>query len=435
MITTRNDKQEVKIVKKVNDVLVPSKKRHKLIVGGRGKGASWSIARILLLQGMSNKMFIVCVREVQKTIANSVKKLLEDQIKLFGWDDVFYKIQENRIIGRNGTVFVFHGLRDYNADNIKSLEGADACWVAEAQTISRRSINILRPTIRKEGSTVWWDFNPRYETDPIYIDYIINEDPHCEVLWLSHSDNPWFTSALQMEMESDYSRDEVEAAHIWEGTLRFAGEKHVCPSAFVIAAMHRPIPTKLKFPIIVGADIAHQGGDEIVFYKRAGYAIIDSYFSRYQNTIKTYKDLKAFATDSSVVINIDNGDIGKAVADLIEEDGFFCNRINFGGVPKDPEHYEDCVTEMYFELRDNMDELSIPYDEECLKQISERKYDYINGRRGYEVVKIENKKDFAEHSTCKSNSPDRADALVLCNYEPEDSSGSSFGTLNYNYES
>ena len=192
--------QNVEIVGKVKDELVDCDKRHRLIVGGRAKGASWSIARNLLLEGMLNPLFIVCVREVQKTIANSVKKLLEETIAMFHWE-FFYDTMLNEIRGINGTKFIFHGLREYNADNIKSLEGADRCWVAEAQTISRRSISILRPTIRKEGSVVWWDFNPRYETDPVWIDYIINKDPNAQVCMLNWRDNPWFTSASRMEME------------------------------------------------------------------------------------------------------------------------------------------------------------------------------------------------------------------------------------------
>ena len=139
--------QEVRIVQKVKDRLIPSKKRHKLIVGGRGKGASWSIARIFLLKGMREPLFIPCVREIQKTIKYSVKKLLDDTIKElhFEW---FYDSTQNEIKGKNGTLFAFFGLQDFNADNIKSLEGADLCWVAESQSLSRNSIMILRPTIR-----------------------------------------------------------------------------------------------------------------------------------------------------------------------------------------------------------------------------------------------------------------------------------------------
>lgn len=405
---------DLPIVKKVFDTLPHSDKRHRIICGGRGKGASWSIGRMLLAFGMANPLFIVCIREVQKTIENSVKKLLDDTIRANQMEG-FYDIRKFEIIGVNGTKIIFHGLQDYNADNIKSLEGGDIFHVAEAQTISRRSINILRPTVRKPGAFCFWDFNPRYDTDAVYIDYILNKDPNAIVLWLNWRDNPWFTEGLKQEMESDYRRNEVEAKHIWEGELRSAGDKFVCPSALVDLAIHNNIQ-RLEGTLSIGADIAHQGGDEIVFYKRHGLKIIDKYVSRYQDTLKTVLHLKAFTIDKAIPINIDNGDIGKSVADLLESDGWLVNRINFGGKPIDTEHYEDCVTEMYFNLRDLFEFIDIPNDEETRNQLIQRKYEYISGKRGYEVMKIESKDKFKEHCTAINKSPDRADALVLTFY-------------------
>ena len=396
-------------------------KRHRLIVGGRGKGASWSIARILLMEGMLEPLFIPCVREVQKTIKHSVKKLLDDTIKMYHWE-WFYNITDTEIRGSNGTLFAFFGLHEYNADNIKSLEGADRCWVAESQAIARRSINILRPTIRKDNAVFWWDFNPRYETDPVYVDYMLNDDPNAKVLFVNWSDNPWFNKALQQEKESDYKRDEVEARHIWEGELRYAGDRFVCPSDFVDPAMNRQIDV-VEGTIAVGADIAHQGGDEIVFFKRIGMRTVAKYFAKYQSSTKTTADLKLFMGDQSVILNIDNGSLGMAVADSMEDDGYTVNRINFGGAPKDTEHYEDTATEMYFNFKEVLPFADIPYDEQLRNQLIQRRYDYLNGRRGYEVMKIESKKDFEKHANGSNKSPDRSDAIVLTYYEVEDSTG------------
>ncbi len=409
----------VEIVGKVKETLLPSTKRHRLIVGGRGKGASWSIARILLLRGMEKPRFIPCIREVQKTIENSVKKILSDTIKNLGLE-FFYKVMKYEIVGINGTRFVFYGLQEYNADNLKSLEGADDCWVAEAQSLSRMSINILRPTIRKDDSVIWWDFNPRYETDPVYIDYIINTDPNAEVLWLNWRDNPWFNRALTMERESDFARNQEEAEHIWEGAIRTMGAMFVCPSALVDQAIENML--NLSFEMVkgihtIGADIAHQGGDQIVFYKRDGLKITDTYKSRYQDMITTINHLKAFTGDKKYTINIDNGDLGKGVADFLEKDKWQVNRVNFGGRPDDVEHYEDIATEMYFTLRDKLEFSDIPNDEELRAQLIQRQYDYIGGRRGYEVVKIESKGTFKQHAYIKSGSPDEADALVLAYYK------------------
>ena len=420
---------DIKIIGKVKRELIETcNKKHRLIVGGRAKGASWSIARILLTEGMSEPLFIVCVREVQKTMKDSVIKLLKDTIKVCNLS-FFYKEVNNTIVGLNGTEFVFYGLHDYNADNIKSLEGADRCWVAESQSISRLSINTLRPTIRRDGSVVWWDFNPRYETDPVWIDYIMNKDPNAKVLLLNWRDNPWFTKSSAQDKESDYARDADEARHIWEGELRLMGDTFVCPSDLVNKAMGNNI-IKPKGPIVVGADIAHQGGDRIVFYKRHGNKIISKYISRYQDVPTTIAHLKAFLIDKSIILNIDNGHVGAAVADFLEKDGYLVNRINFGGVPLDTEHYEDVATEMYFNLRDKLEFIDMPNDDELKSQLIQRKYAYINGRRGYEVMKIESKKDLLKHAIMKYGSPDKADACVLCFYNL---AASTVGTtVNYN---
>lgn len=410
--------QEVPIIKKVRTELVLNcDARHRIIYGGRGKGASWSIARILLLEGMTNSLFIVCVREVQKSIELSVQKLLVDTIKMFGWEWA-YKITKNKIISRiNDTLFVFTGLHEHNSDSIKSLEGADRFWVAEAQSISRTSINILRPTIRKDGAICWWDFNPRYSSDPIWVDYIRNTDDKAKVLFLMWPDNKWFPQALKDEMAADYKRDVPSAEHIWEGKLADANELFACPAELVEAAQERIIPKPGPHIPVIGADIAHQGGDEITFYKRIGPKTIDSYTAKYQNTVVTLADLKTFATKNAY-INIDNGHLGSAVADLMEDDGYFINRIDFGGTPKDPKHFEDVATEMYFELKDQLPELDIPIDEELAIQLYTRKYGYINGKRGYEVMKLEPKKEFEKHTHALHKSPDRADGLVLCYYDP-----------------
>lgn len=396
--------------------------RHRLVVGGRGKGASWSIARILLHEAMQKKLFVACIREVQDSIKLSVKKLLEDTIILMGWQR-FYSSTLSEIRGANGTLFTFHGLHDHSADTIKSLEGADRFWVAEAQAIARRSIDVLRPTIRKDDSVVWWDVNPRYDTDPVYIDYIahpeLNED--AKVCFVSWRDNPWFTKALKAEMEADFKRDPERAAHIWEGVIITSGNLFVFTSDRVEDAMYRD---KADFdyegPEEVGADIAHMGGDEIVFYKRRGLVTVDEYITRLQDIETTSRDLMGFTGNPRNRIKIDNGNVGAVVAENIIKKGYHnVHRINFGGRPVDIEHYGDCATEMWFNLRDmiNMPGCKIPDDEELRAQLVGRRYAW-SSKRGFDVQVIESKESFAGHMIAKNKSPDRADALSLCYYDP-----------------
>jgi PBSX family phage terminase large subunit len=424
--------QEVEIIKKVKDVLVPSKKSHKVIVGGRGKGASWSIARVALLKGMQNSIFIPCIREYQKSLKHSVKKLLSDTIKHFNWGN-FYRVYDNEIRGVNGTTIIFNGLRDFNADSIKSLEDAKFCWVAEAQSITRKSIEILRPTIRAEGSETWYDLNPRYATDPVYMDYVVNRDDDAEVIWLNWRDNPWLTDKLRKQKDSDFARNEQAAKHIWEGVLLDLGEMYICPFELVHGAMTRATVNHVnRYDITVGADIAHQGGDEIVFVKRSGNVTLDWMimqkdfgFMSASITAQILQQLKSFMGDRSVVLNIDNGHIGAAIADLMEDDGYVVNRINFGGTAFDEIHYYDCVTEMYANFRDKLPYIVLPNNEELMRQLTQRKYKHVTGRRGYEVIKIENKQEFKDHAENVNNSPDRGDAFVMAYYEREDMIGRS----------
>jgi len=345
-----------------------------------------------------------------------VKKLLEDTIKQFKWE-WFYTIKKDVIVGSNGTLFVFYGLHDHNSDSIKSLEGADICWVAEAQSISRTSIDILRPTIRKETAIFFWDFIPRYSSEPVYVDYIRNQDPNAKFVRVNWMDNPWFPNSLRQEKAADYARDSIRADHIWLGELADANELFVCPAELVEKAMQFNLLKNTPGIPIVGADIAHQGGDEITFYKRINSKVVDQYISKKQSATVTRDNLETFAGKNSI-INIDNGNLGAAVADILEEDGYNVNRINFGGTPLDTAHYEDVATEMYFNMKDQLETADIPDDQELAVQLYTRKYSYINGKRGYEVMKLESKKEFAEHTHALHKSPDRADGLVLCFYDP-----------------
>ncbi|MCF8218769.1 MAG: PBSX family phage terminase large subunit [Bacteroidales bacterium] len=192
--------------------------RYKVFYGGRGGGRSWSFSRVLLTQGMNKPMLILCCREYQKSIEDSVHRLLSDQIKRMGLDD-FYIIQKRSITGLNGTQFIFEGLR-HNISKIKSMEGIDVCWVEEAETVSSDSWDVLIPTVRKKDSEIWMSFNPDQDSDPTYQRFVINPPPDSIVKKTSWRDNPWFPEALRKEKDYMYSVDPELAEHIWEGETR-----------------------------------------------------------------------------------------------------------------------------------------------------------------------------------------------------------------------
>jgi phage terminase large subunit len=197
-------------------------KRYKVARGGRGSGKSWGFARALLILGAKQRMRILCTREVQKSIKDSVHKLLSDQIQALGLES-FYEVLETMIRGRNGTEFLFAGLSTQTIESIKSYEGIDVCWVEEAQKVTKRSWTILIPTIRKDGSEIWVSFNPELDDDETYTRFVVNPPPDCTSIEMNYGDNPWFPSVLEQERrhaKATLPADEYE--NIWEGKCKAA---------------------------------------------------------------------------------------------------------------------------------------------------------------------------------------------------------------------
>jgi len=192
--------------------------RYKVCYGGRGGAKSWGIARALLIKGAKQPTRILCAREFQTSIRDSVHKLLCDQIEALGLHS-FYEITQASIRGSNGTEFAFAGLKN-NISNIKSFEGVDICWVEEAQTVSRLSWNVLIPTIRKEGSEIWVSFNPELETDETYQRFVVLPPDDCIQIKVNWSDNPWFPETLRLEKDALKQRDEESYNQVWEGLCR-----------------------------------------------------------------------------------------------------------------------------------------------------------------------------------------------------------------------
>jgi len=169
----------------------------------------------------------VCVREIQKTLNQSVKKLIESKINALGVSHLF-EVQESVIKTPYGGVIIFQGMQNHTADSIKSLEGYDIAWVEEAQTLSQKSLDLLRPTIRKPDSELWFSWNPNQETDPV--DTLLRGDnppPNARVVKANYSDNPFLPDVLREEMEYDRARDPDKYSHIWLGEYQRNSEARV----------------------------------------------------------------------------------------------------------------------------------------------------------------------------------------------------------------
>ncbi|WP_063569334.1 PBSX family phage terminase large subunit [Achromobacter ruhlandii] len=193
-------------------------KRYKVAHGGRGSGKSWSVARALVLMAASKPIRVLCTREVQNTIRDSVHKLLKDQIESLGLD-AWFTVTEKSIRSSVGAEFIFKGLK-FDVQGIKSTEGIDICWVEEAQTVSATSWEVLVPTIRGEGSEIWVTFNPDNEDDPTYQRFVANPPENAIVVQMNYMDNPYLPDVLREEMEYLKRIDYEAYLHVWEGMPR-----------------------------------------------------------------------------------------------------------------------------------------------------------------------------------------------------------------------
>ena len=242
--------------------------RYKVLYGGRGSSKSWSIARALLIIGANRKIRVLCVRELQNSIKDSVHRLLSDQIDLLQLHS-FYSATEQGIVGSNGTEFIFKGLR-HNATSIRSTEGIDYCWVEEGQAVSKSSWNTLIPTIRKEGSEIWVSLNPEFEDDETYQRFIEHTPTNAIKVEVNYRDNPWFPDVLEQERLDLLKRSPADHEHVWEGKCRqwldgaiYADELRDAYSAGRVTLVeHDP-----EFPVFTAWDLGRTDDTAIWWYQ------------------------------------------------------------------------------------------------------------------------------------------------------------------------
>ena len=203
--------------------------RYKGAWGGRGSGKSHMFAEMMLEEHIMNQsQSSVCVREIQKSLNQSVKRLLEMKIQEMN-AGAYFEVQDAVIKSKkaDGRI-IFQGMQNHTADSIKSLEGYDRAWVEEAQSLSQTSLDLLRPTIRKPGSELWFTWNPRQASDPV--DLLLRgptPPKDANVIKVNYADNPWFPSVLKDEMEYDKRRDHDKYQHVWRGEYLQNSESRV----------------------------------------------------------------------------------------------------------------------------------------------------------------------------------------------------------------
>lgn len=402
-------KTQIKIAEEYRELFNPEW-RHIVYYGGRASLKSHSVARALLIRGRQKKLRILCTRELQKSIKDSVHKLLSDLIGEFAFDD--YEILKDSITNKiTGTEFIFLGLR-LNVTEIKSLEGIDICWVEEAQAITENSIDILTPTIRKQGSQIIWTFNRINELDPVFVKFVMNAPPKTYALKVGYEiaeREGWLPDVLKLEMEED-KKNPMLFAHKWGGEPLGQAEMSIIGRDQILEAMKRDVVP--DGAIEVGVDVARMGNDRTVFWKRKGLKTLD--FKKYSKlrTTEICDLLEEFVGSKTILLKIDDTGVGGGVTDEMIKRGYNVMPINFGGAPVDKDKYQNWISEAWFYMAEVMPTLELPFNSDLLMELSTRQWKQdTRGRRNVEGKSEYKKRGF--------RSPDLADACIICYYTPQ----------------
>ncbi len=399
--------------------------------GGRGSGKSMGLADWLIERSRQEKdIRILCCREIQKSIKESVYELICQRIEKHDIENEYEILKTEIKHLKTGSRFIFAGLKDQTTDSIKSFEGIKYCWVEEAHAVTQRSLKILIPTIRKEHSTFIFSYNRYMESDPIHmlfrreikgkgksLSYEIDKDEYKWVeyrakdaigIYMNYDANPWFPGVLNTEMEKEKYDDYPSYLHIWKGEP--LGQK----SESIISRQRADLATNRDIEAIgqefVGVDVARFGDDSSTFFKRKGHKTTkwDIYSKLDLNTLAGH--LEDFVDrNKDISIRIDDTGVGGGLTDIMRARGYNIVPINFNQKAQDEDKYDSAISEMWFHFRDIIDKTSIPDILELREDLTERRYTYDSkGRR-----RVEPKRDFKKRI---GRSPDWGDSLLLCYY-------------------
>ncbi len=333
--------------------LLTAKARYKLYYGGRAGGKSFAFADALLTLATSRKLLIACVREVQSSIKDSVYKLIADRIAYYGL--VEYRLYEDRIVNlKNKSKFIFKGIMEHNAQNIKSLEGVDICWCEEAQKISARAWEILNPTIRKPGAEIWLSLNREEEADPVWKALALKPDDETIVRKVNYYDNPYCPENMIKLAQKMKAENYDEYLHVWEGEPRREAGNHLIGRAEVFRAMEAKADVSpAAAPLILGVDVARFGDDKTaVCFRRGRQVYALKTFAKLDVVQVAHLVAGMIAEEKPARVCIDIGGLGAGVYDILAAEGFAeaVMPVNFGEKADNPERYVNRRAEMWHRL-------------------------------------------------------------------------------------
>lgn len=380
-------------------------------------GKSWDRALHGVVRMASEPGFrLACVREVQKSLKDSVHQLLVDTIQreeLGSQFDVTERAITNTV---TGAYAIFMGMKDQNAESVKSLEGFDVAWWEEAQTASSRSLELLRPTIRKPGSQIWATWNPRFKRDPV--DVLLRQSSATEdervVVRANWDANPWFSAELERERQIDLEQTPDRYAHIWEGAYEAESDTQFISGAVVREAREREFYTDASDPMILGVDVARYGDDRTVIWARRGADARTHPPVRLRgaNTMEVVGRVMELAQQIHAdAIFVDETGVGAGVVDRLHQLTDIAIGVNFGAVSDRPAQglprAANKRAEMWVRMREHLRTgLALPDDDDIEADLTGPLYSFDPKNQ----VLLEKKDDMRKRGV---RSPDDGDALAL----------------------
>jgi hypothetical protein len=386
--------------------------RYKGAWGGRGSGKSHFFGGYLVLAALRRQIRAVCLREVQNSIKDSVKQLIEDKISEYGLSSEF-EITDAEIRGPNDSLFVFRGLKNHNAASIKSLEGFNVAWVEEAQTVTQKSLDLLIPTIRAQDSEIWFSWNPDQPTDPVDVLMKTNPPEGAVVVRANYSDNPFFPAVLEADMRRDRQADPAKYAHVWLGEYQNLADTQLISWDLVKQAQSRQFRRGAK-PILFGLDVARFGDDRSVLAIREGDVLVDLMKWEKLDT----QQLAAFVMEVANsrkpdAIFVDGVGVGGGVVDRLRMLSLRVIEVNGGAKAGQEQRYGNKRAEMWGRMKEWLGTRGVmaEWDLEIAAELTGPHYHFDASNR----ILLEKKEDMKKRGL---RSPDLADALALTFAEP-----------------
>lgn len=298
--------------------------RTRVLYGGRAASKSWDAAGFAVIVACRCKAKILCTRQFQNRIEESVYTLIKNRIYEFGLRDQFLIHRDRITHRRTGSEFVFYGLNRH-IDEIKSMEGIDICWIEEAHNLTQDQWEILNPTLRKQGSQFWLTFNPRLATDFVYQYFILNTPPNTITHKINYTDNPFISQTIRDEIEACRAVSEDDFRHIYLGEPRADDENAVIKRAHIVAAIgaHERLGIEPVGQRRIGFDVADSGADKCAVIYAHGPVVIwaDMWQAREDELLTSTARVFNTARQRDAHIVYDSIGVGAGVGAMLDDLG------------------------------------------------------------------------------------------------------------------